>query len=101
MVYKDYTIINGHFFFDPDDLIYNDHFPGNPIVPGSLIIQAFIDALSKNGFNQSSLIIKNFKFKQFVVPGKYNYKIYESANKIICKLFNQNSIEMVGGVFLL
>ena len=33
----------GIFHFDPDDPIYRDHFPGYPVVPGSLVVQAFLD----------------------------------------------------------
>ncbi|MBU4420644.1 MAG: hypothetical protein KKH84_06520, partial [Proteobacteria bacterium] len=42
--------IKGTFYFDPSDRIYAEHFPGNPVVPGSLIIHAFLKALKEEEF---------------------------------------------------
>ena len=92
--------LSGLFVFDPDDMIYNDHFPGKPIVPGSLIIHSFIKESEKIGLNPGLIKIKSFKFKYFIVPGEYMYSIRLIDNKIICKLFNNENKEMVKGIFL-
>ncbi len=79
--------IKGTFYFDPSDKIYADHFPGNPVVPGSLIIHAFLKALKEDGIN----IIENFRFKEFVSPGEYNFNIEMLQDRMKCKLFKNNS----------
>ncbi|MBC2695660.1 MAG: hypothetical protein HF982_10380 [Desulfobacteraceae bacterium] len=78
--------IKGIFYFDPSDRIYAEHFPGNPVVPGSLIIHAFLKALKKNGINEEIHIIENFRFKKFISPGEYNFDIEICKNQIKCRL---------------
>lgn len=82
--------IKGTFYFDPSDKIYAEHFPGKPVVPGSLIIHAFLKALKEEGFNQIQYIIKDFRFKKFVSPGEYNFDIEMLQDQIKCKLFKNN-----------
>ena len=60
--------IKGTFYFDPADRIYEDHFPGNPIVPGSLIVHAFTEAGKKLGLEANRCTIENFRFREFVSP---------------------------------
>ncbi len=57
------TIISGLFFFDPLDKIYKDHFPGTPVVPGSIIISAFVEILKNK-----KAINKIFFISLFVFP---------------------------------
>jgi 3-hydroxyacyl-[acyl-carrier-protein] dehydratase len=83
--------IKGTFYFDPSDKIYADHFPGKPVVPGSLIIHAFLKALKENGINEEHYIIGNFKFKKFVSPGEYDFDIEIDQNKMKCRLFRSSS----------
>ena len=82
--------IKGTFYFDPSDRIYADHFPGKPVVPGSLIIHAFLKALKEEGCNEGYLI-ENFRFKEFVSPGEYAFNIEISKNQMQCRLFISNS----------
>ena len=51
-------------FFDPADSIYADHFPGNPVVPGSLITHALLSASRKLGLTGLPPALENFGFKQ-------------------------------------
>ncbi len=73
---------SGVFYFDPDDTIYKDHFPGRPIVPGSLIVHAFLKAALRDietggvGTEKKTCQVENFKFKRFVVPGIYPYSLH-------------------------
>jgi len=87
--------IKGTFYFDPSDRIYADHFPGNPVVPGSLIINAFLKALKKEGCNKG-YTIENFRFKEFVSPGEYSFNIEIDQNKIKCGLFRKSSAVVTG-----
>ena len=83
--------LKGTFYFDPSDKIYADHFPGKPVVPGSLIIYAFLKALKEEGFNKTQYTIEDFRFKEFVSPGEYPFKIEIDQDKIKCRLFISNS----------
>ena len=88
--------IKGTFYFDPSDKIYADHFPGNPVVPGSLIINAFLKALKKNGINEEHHIIENFRFKEFISPGEYNFDIEICKDQMKCRLFRSSSAVVTG-----
>ena len=83
--------IKGVFYFDPSDRIYADHFPGKPVVSGSLIIHAFLNALKKEGVNEVQYIIENFRFREFVSPGEYPFNIEIDQNKMKCRLFRSSS----------
>ena len=97
-----YDIIEGIIIFDKNDKIYNDHFPGKKVVPGSLIVCAFIDICKKKGMIKNIYKIEKFKFIKFVSPGEYSYKIqtYKETksinNKIEFSLFINNRIFVKG-----
>ena len=68
------STIAGEFYFDPDDPIYTDHFPGRPVVPGSLIIEAFMTAVRPVLKEQwSTILVENFRFRHFISPGRYAF----------------------------
>lgn len=73
-------IADGTFFFDPDDTIYSDHFPQNPVVPGSLIVYAFMTAASQVNGVRGRCLVENFKFRQFIAPGEYAYGLRIQLN---------------------
>jgi 3-hydroxyacyl-[acyl-carrier-protein] dehydratase len=75
------SVREGSFYFDPQDDIYEDHFPSCPVVPGSLIIQSFVNLVSPSG-------IGSFRFLSFVAPGYYTYRLEEKAKKWDCFLFH-------------
>ena len=82
--------IKGKFYFDPSDRIYAEHFPGKPVVPGSLIIHAFLKALKEDGFKERQYMIQDFKFKKFVSPGEYSFNIEILQGQMKCMLFENN-----------
>ena len=82
--------IKGIFYFDPSDRIYAKHFPGNPVVPGSLIVHAFLKASKEEGCSEG-YIIENFRFKEFISPGEYNFDIELCKDQIKCRLFRKSS----------
>jgi len=86
--------IKGTFYFDPSDRIYAEHFPGNPVVPGSLIIHAFLKALKKDGINEKIHTIEKFRFKEFISPGEYNFDIEICKDQMKCRLFRKSSDAM-------
>ncbi|RPJ81691.1 MAG: hypothetical protein EHJ94_03845 [Deltaproteobacteria bacterium] len=90
--------IHGIFVFDPKDHIYQDHFPGNPVVPGSVIIHAFLSALQKAGFPSQDLIIEKFRFKKFVSPGEYDYQVRIGKKEITCELCKNEQVVVKGNL---
>ena len=89
----------GLFFFDPGDRIYRDHFPGNPVVPGSVIIHAFIRAHARAG-QERPVGVSNFRFKRFVSPGEYRYGMEGDSHGIRCTLFDNNRAVVTGALML-
>ncbi len=88
----------GTFYFDPADKIYEDHFPGNPVVPGSLIVHAFSEAGKKTGFVADCLTIENFRFREFVTPGEYSYTLEVLSDRLKCRLYRSGET-LVTGIF--
>ncbi|MDX9746439.1 MAG: hypothetical protein WCX84_06340 [Syntrophales bacterium] len=80
----------GAFHFDPDDGIYTDHFPGYPVVPGSLVIDAFLK------ISGSVKRIENFRFRSFLFPGVYQYRIVCLGDYWECTLFRNEQIMVRG-----
>jgi 3-hydroxyacyl-[acyl-carrier-protein] dehydratase len=86
-------IIQGSFYFDPNDPVFQVHFPSFAVVPGSLIIDAFLKAIKKNGPLSNNITIQSFKFIQFAKPGNATYEIKISNSQTRCVLFqNQKMI---------
>lgn len=84
--------IKGIFFFDPSDRVYEEHFPGNSIVPGSVIVNAFLEAGKKAGFDDGSCVIRDFRFRGFVTPGEHAFRLQVHSGQIKCRLF-QNGLD--------
>ena len=83
--------MQGTFFFDPDDGIYEDHFPGNPVVPGTLIVSAFMEAGKQAGFQEGPHTLIDFRFKEFVYPGTYDFIIQIQEDRMQCRLCCKSS----------
>ena len=84
------SVQKGSFYFDPQDGIYKDHFPSYPVVPGSLIIQSFVDIVS------SPAGVDSFRFLSFISPGHYTYRIEEKGQKWNCFLFQGEEMVVQG-----
>lgn len=91
------ALTEGQFFFDPADPIFQDHFPGNPVVPGSLIVHAFIAALGKYGGDAAFRPVTNFRFKRFVPPGCYAYRMETTSDgRTACFLYDEDKVVVTG-----
>jgi 3-hydroxymyristoyl/3-hydroxydecanoyl-(acyl carrier protein) dehydratase len=61
-------------YFDPDDLFFEGHYPGNPIVPGVLLIKWMVGAINilikVNLMNKTvkEYKINEIKFKRVIHP---------------------------------
>ena len=90
-------IKTGYFYFDPEDPIYRDHFPGSPVVPGSLIIHAFMEAVGDPIGTETFRRATRFRFKQFIPPGKYAFRIQSRQDgRTDCRLFDQDKTVVTG-----
>ncbi len=93
-------VLSGLFCFDPGDGIYAHHFPGRPVVPGSLIVQAFMLAGERLGFFEGPLQIENFRFRRFISPGEYAYRIDVMGDRLQCTLYD-GPLTVAGGTLKL
>jgi 3-hydroxyacyl-[acyl-carrier-protein] dehydratase len=83
---KETDVIEGTFYFDPSDGIYEDHFPGCPVVPGSLIIHAFLEVTGKMRIKGDVTSVENFRFREFIVPGEYAFRMDIKDNGVFCSV---------------
>ena len=90
--------LEGTFYFDPKDPIYQDHFPGNPVVPGSLIVDAFLQTGIEQGWIEEGVRIETFRFSRFVSPGTTHFQMeFLEGGKILnCKLHARGCLLVTG-----
>jgi 3-hydroxyacyl-[acyl-carrier-protein] dehydratase len=88
---------DGIFYFHPDDPVYRDHFPGYPVVPGSLIVHAFLQAAEECVFSGERLMIENFRFREFLIPGRYRFRVELNDDRLNCVIY-RNEKKLVTGV---
>ena len=56
--------------YAPDHPTATGHFPGNPIIPGALLLAEVLAAIAKaNGSERASCTVKSAKFQHPVRPG--------------------------------
>jgi len=90
-------IKTGTFYFDPEDPIYRDHFPGNPVVPGSLIIHAFMETMDRSKGADTGCTATRFRFKQFIPPGRYAFRLKPRPDgRTDCLLFDRDETVVTG-----
>ena len=94
-------MISGKFFFDPGEVIYADHFPGNPVVPGSVIIHAFHLAVHKHmGVDAGLMSVQGFRFRRFIAPGPYPYTLSRKEDVVACRLSDRGRTVVTGNFLL-
>lgn len=60
-----------HFTIPPDHPSLPGHFPGNPVVPGVVVMDRVLDAFeAETGMNVSALRLPQVKFMQPLLPGQ-------------------------------
>jgi len=90
-------IWEGEFYFSPDDGIYGDHFPGYPVVPGSLIVHAFLQAATGIGIKERFRSLENFRFREFLTPGRYSFRMEGHEDGLRCLIY-RGAKKLVTGV---
>ncbi len=87
------------FHFNEEDLIYQEHFPSNPLVPGSLIIASFINFI-KNEIEPNHIKnISRFKFYKFAKPKIYSAKIEIKEELATCTLYDNTQVYAKGKIY--
>ena len=69
-----YPQVNERFHFDASDPLFEDHFPGRPVIPGSLVLDCFQKAIRDRLMSQEKPFlvlagIRNARFIRFGRPG--------------------------------
>jgi 3-hydroxyacyl-[acyl-carrier-protein] dehydratase len=90
--------MKGTFLFDPEDRIYDTHFPGHPVVPGSMIVRAFMLAAERLASIDARCTMEDFRFKRFVAPGVYSYEIVMTDGRLKCRLYDSQSVVTTGTI---
>lgn len=88
-------IYEGVFHFDPADGIYRVHFPMHPVVPGSVIVHAFIEAAGSL-LRIQEYTVEQFGFRKFVAPGEYHFSIQLLENRLQCALYQGDKTLVTG-----
>jgi 3-hydroxyacyl-[acyl-carrier-protein] dehydratase len=88
--------VQGTFVFDPADRIYADHFPGCAVVPGSMITRAFWEAAQAAGYSFNGCLFENFRFKEFVPPGSYEFSLEPCTRGLYCRLYHEGRMVVSG-----
>lgn len=72
--------------FDPGDACFNGHFPGNPVVPGTLVLGLCLDAVRTRLDHAGPLRVRRFSFARFAAPGAYELRIEDRGGEFACTL---------------
>ena len=60
---------------EADHPLFRTHFPGLPRVPGSCIIQVFLDMLAEEAGENCQVEVQRFRFRHFLAPGTYVFEL--------------------------
>jgi len=89
-------IIRGKLYFDPEDPIFQSHFPSFPVVPGSLIVGHCLQIIQNSVHINQQPIIQTFNFLGFIVPGSCDYTFEITASRVKCKIFQKEKLKAKG-----
>ncbi len=84
------------FTFSEEDPFYANHFQGFAVVPGSLIMEAFLQTIEKNEKESLPLMVKRFQFKRFTRPRQAEAKITRQKDQWHCELFQEGVLTAKG-----
>ncbi len=80
--------VRGIWRFSGEHPLFDEHFPGAPRVPGTLVIEAMRAGAEALFPGWRILGVKRFRFRHFVEPGEYGYafSLQPEAAAIRCVL---------------
>ncbi len=89
--------LQGYFRFDPQDAIYQEHFKEFGVVPGSLIIHAFLEVAQVLLPHILGFGVTKFRFRSFVTPGVYAYQVIRDHSGYLACSLKKGSHSLVTG----
>lgn len=98
--------MRGTVHFDLEHPLFADHFPDAPVVPGTLVIQAFLELATAHMPSLRITGARRFRFRRFVSPGIHDWTMNIEKNTItgekylLCGLSDQNGTMLVSGNLL-
>lgn len=85
----DGNTVQGEWLFPSDLALFQEHFPGAPRVPGSLLIETMRSEACRH-FRQCRVIgLKRFQFREFILPDipySFSLVLHPETACIICTL---------------
>jgi len=72
--------------FDAGDACFREHFPGNPVVPGSLITGLCLEAARELLHGERMPRLRRIAFSRFAAPGLYRLRVEHGEDGLLCTL---------------
>ena len=86
--------------FAPDHPTASGHFPSNPIIPGALLLDAVIRAITDNATLEQSVDVRVAKFLHLVRPGdtvRIRWRSLGAGDiRFECHLLPEDTLAMTG-----
>lgn len=83
---------------DPSDACFNGHFPGDPVVPGTLIVSLCLEAARRHLGRGGALTVRRFSFSRFAAPGCYELLLEERGADLQCTLSRGGAVYARGRI---
>lgn len=83
---------------DQSDACFNEHFPGNPVVPGSFVAGLCLQAISTILGRRGPFCIRRFSFSRFASPGEYSLSIEDEGGAYLCTLRRNDTVFAQGRI---
>ena len=94
--------------FDPAHPLFKDHFPGAPVIPGTLIIRAFLELAAAHLPDMRIAGIRRFRFLRFAPPGFHSWSMTMErrgpavdACRLRCSLLDREGQPLAHGCILM
>lgn len=87
----------GTFSFPAAHPLFADHFAEAPVVPGSLLVRAFMQELPALLPEAKVTAARGFRFRRFVRPGCYAFRMEHDATTVRCVLYDTQECPLLTG----
>ncbi len=84
--------------FTPDEACFHEHFPDNPVLPGSLVTALSLQVVREDFSQTDALRIERFVFRRFAAPGAYELRITANDDAFRCRLIRENVVHAEGRI---
>lgn len=91
------TVHEGTFLFPASHPLFADHFEGAPVVPGSLLLRAFVEEAGVVWPDFATQGATGFRFRHFVTPGRHPFHMERTGATVRCTLMDTQGGVLVRG----